>query len=98
MKTEKLILNAYSEMIEEAKMKTPHDSATITIVGHSKEFMKKLSKMILYLQDASSVGHSFEILIDPNYHNKKEKIKKFKWEGDGSDKILSIELDGKKVK
>jgi len=48
-----------------------------------------------YIGDIGSVGHSFEVVVDPD---DSEYRKAFGFDGDGADHIASVELDGQKVR
>jgi hypothetical protein len=48
-----------------------------------------LKKIIQEIQDRGNVGHSFNIIIDPD-----DNPAKIGWDGDGSDKIKSIMING----
>ena len=54
----------------------------------------KLAKLLTYIKRTGNIGHSFDIVVDPD--NKEHKMS-FGWDGDGSDSISSIKVNGKKV-
>jgi len=54
----------------------------------------ELARLLTYIQSTGNIGHSFEIVVDPD--NSQYKMT-FGWDGDGSDRIRQIKLDGKKV-
>ena len=53
-----------------------------------------ISKMLAYIGKIASGGHSFGIVVDPG---DSDYEKSFGFDGDGSDRVLSVELDGKVV-
>lgn len=54
----------------------------------------ELVRLLAYIQSIGNIGHSFEIVVDPDDSQYKMN---FGWDGDGSDRIRNIKLDGKKV-
>jgi len=54
----------------------------------------ELVRLLSYVQRTGNIGHSFDIVVDPD--NKEFKMS-FGWDGDGADRIRNIKLDGKKV-
>ncbi len=55
----------------------------------------QLVKMIDHIMHAANIGHSFEIIVDPEL---RERTKKFYMDGDGSFYIKEVRKNGKKVK
>lgn len=55
---------------------------------------QSLANMLAYIQQVASWGHSFSIVVDPD---DSELTKSFGFDGDGSDKIESVTLDGQPV-
>lgn len=55
----------------------------------------QLVKMIDYIMHTANIGHSFEVVVDPDMS---EYTKKFYMDGDGSFYIKEIKKNGKKVK
>ncbi len=53
-----------------------------------------LVKLLAYIMRTGNIGHSFDIVVDPDM---KEYRMNFGWDGDGADNIRSIKLNGKKV-
>ena len=53
-----------------------------------------LARLLTYIMRTGNIGHSFDIVVDPD--NKEHKMS-FGWDGDGADRIRNIKLDGKKV-
>jgi hypothetical protein len=51
----------------------------------------RLKRLLYYIQDIGNVGHSFDIIVDPDNSDTK---KIFGWDGDGSDRIKSIMVNG----
>lgn len=48
----------------------------------------KLVKILNAIKDCGNVGHSFEVVVDPE-----QKYGTFDWDGDGSDYIKSIKKE-----
>lgn len=48
---------------------------------------KRLKSLLDYIQKTGNIGHSFDIVVDPD---NKETTKKFGWDGDGADSIKDI--------
>jgi predicted dinucleotide-binding enzyme len=93
--TDSKIIDAYSGMLEEAKGKASRKDCTISVTGRDRDAMRTIAKLLKEIQSIGNLGHSFEIILDSNYHDKNEKAKKFYWDGDGGAKIQSIQIDGK---
>lgn len=55
----------------------------------------QLVKMIDYIMHTANIGHSFEVVVDPDL---REYTKKFYMDGDGSFYIQEVKKDGNKVK
>ena len=55
----------------------------------------QLVKMIDYIMHTANIGHSFEVVVDPDMS---EYRKKFYMDGDGSFYINEVKKNGKKVK
>ena len=53
-----------------------------------------LVRLLTYIMRTGNIGHSFDIVVDPD--NKEHKMS-FGWDGDGSDSIRNIRVNGKKV-
>ena len=51
----------------------------------------KLENLLAYIRNIGNVGHSFNILVDPDNSDTK---KNFGWDGDGSDRIFEITVNG----
>ena len=51
----------------------------------------KLSDLLNYIKHVGNIGHSFSIVVDPG---DREHEKRFSWDGDGSDRINEIQVDG----
>jgi len=54
----------------------------------------QMAKMLEYIRSNSSIGHSFEIVVDPD----SDGTRKFYADGDGSFFIKHIKLNGRKFK
>jgi hypothetical protein len=53
-----------------------------------------LIRLLTYIMRTGNIGHSFDIIVDPD--NKEYKMS-FGWDGDGADSIRNIKVNGKKV-
>ena len=53
-----------------------------------------LARLLTYIMRTGNIGHSFDIVVDPD--NKEHKMS-FGWDGDGSNSIRNIRVNGKKV-
>jgi hypothetical protein len=49
-----------------------------------------LERLLLYIQRVSAIGHSFPVEVDPE---DREFRSRFYIDGDGADKILSVEVE-----
>jgi len=63
----------------------------ISVLGDASQ---SLARMLRHIQKLGNMGHSFEIVVDPRNSDYK---KTFGFDGDGSDKIQEILVDGKPV-
>ncbi len=48
----------------------------------------KLENLLRHIQQVGNVGHSFDIIVDPD-----GETKKFGWDGDGADYIKDIKVE-----
>lgn len=71
-------------LTEATKTHSKTTSGTVTIQTSNPD---KLHDLITYIQQIGNGGHTFNIVVDPD---DKEYMKKFEWDGDGSDKIQSV--------
>jgi len=55
-----------------------------------KDHDDKLSSLLEYIKRTGNIGHSFSIVVDPDDSKYK---KEFGWDGDGADKIESIDSE-----
>jgi len=55
----------------------------------------QLVKMIDYIMHTANIGHSFEVVVDPDMS---EHRKKFYMDGDGSFSITEVKINGIKYK
>jgi len=67
-----------------------NDSFKIIITGKGYDGMHDIFDMINYIKTIGNVGHSFDIVVDPDV---KENTKTFGWDGDGADYIKTIEIE-----
>lgn len=52
-----------------------------------------LEELLNYIKDIGNIGHSFEIVVDPD---NSEYKKTFGWDGDGADYIKNIKVESAK--
>lgn len=76
--------NLVRESLLTEKMET--EQVIVTVRKGSGENLKKL---LDHIKEIGNIGHSFEIVVDPDNKEYKES---FGWDGDGSDRIESVEL------
>ena len=69
----------------------PSRLLALTVTGDAP---KELARLLAYIKSTAGVGHSFNIVVDPDDH---EYNKSFGMDGDGADHITSLRLDGRKV-
>lgn len=55
----------------------------------------EMVEMLKYISDIGGVGHSFEIVVDPDLSDYREE---FFFDGDGADGIDDIKIDGEKTR
>ena len=60
----------------------------ITIV--CRDFESQLESLLRYIQSTAAIGHSFDIIVDPD---DREFKKRFFIDGDGADKIVSVDVE-----
>lgn len=66
-------------------------SAPVKIQIEANDGDGKLSALLNYIKHVGNIGHSFSIVVDPG---DREHEKRFSWDGDGSDHINEIRVDG----
>lgn len=80
-------------------IKEPIVEAGTIILGKNKrkkiiidvvDMDNKLENLLKHIQQVGNVGHSFDILVDPDPNG---ETKKFGWDGDGSDYIKDIKVE-----
>lgn len=52
---------------------------------------RSILEMLKHIADTGGVGHSFEIVVDPESSDYRQV---FGWDGDGADRIDDIRVDG----
>ena len=75
------------KLIKESLNEATSDLKTVEVKVRNAENLKKILECI---KGCGNVGHSFEIVIDPEKSDVEERT--FFWDGDGSDYIESIEI------
>ena len=60
------------------------------IIIECRDYDDKLEDLLNKIKDTGNVGHSFDIIVDPDNSETKES---FGWDGDGSDYIISIKIE-----
>lgn len=68
----------------------PERVLTVTFSGQG-DGAESMAKMLAYIGKIGGIGHSFGVVVDPE---NSEFKRQFGFDGDGSDRILSVELDG----
>lgn len=63
------------------------NSKVITIT--CQDLDNSLEDLLNHIKDSGNIGHSFSIIVDPD---NREYKKEFGWDGDGSDRIYSIDV------
>jgi len=66
------------------------DEITVKVIDPDNQ----LVKMIYHIMHSANIGHSFEVIVDPDL---RERTKKFYMDGDGSFYIEEVKKNGKKV-
>ena len=54
--------------------------------------------ILVHMKFNGDIGHSYSIIADPDRTKKEGGYKNFGFDGDGSDHIISIKLNGKEYK
>lgn len=67
----------------------------VELVIKLRDHDDQLFKMIDYIMHTANVGHSFEVVVDPDM---REHKKSFYMDGDGSFYIQEVKKNGKKMK
>jgi len=84
------------QQVQRVKQAADDAPATLTVkFSRRGDGADSMSQMMAYIGDIGSVGHSFEVVVDPD---DSEYRKAFGFDGDGADHIASVELDGQKVR
>jgi len=60
---------------------------TITITAYDQD--GELEDLLNYIKSTGNIGHSFDIVVDPDT---KDYTKRFGWDGDGGDSIRTIKV------
>ena len=75
------------------KVEEPYRLIAFTVKADS-DAPEELARMMAYIKRTADIGHSFDIVVDPDTPDYKQS---FGMDGDGSDHIIDLWLDGKKV-
>lgn len=81
---------ALADHIRQIGARTGED--LIVIRAHDGD--RKLPALLDHIKSTGNIGHSFEIVVDPD---NKEFRKVFGWDGDGADRINEILFNGERV-
>lgn len=74
-------------MITLNEWKRDKNTKTITITCSDQD--DTLEKLLDCVKKTGNIGHTFNIVVDPE---SKEGAEKFEWDGDGSDAIFDIQV------
>ena len=77
----------------ERQAKSDDDDDILTVKCRDGD--KNLARLVRYIGDIGNTGHSFSIIVDPE--GKGETYKSFGWDGDGSDRVNEVKLNGEKI-
>lgn len=73
----------------------PDENLTIYKIK-ARDSEETIKRLIEHIGKLGNVGHSFSIVVDPDA-TKEEGKETFGWDGDGSDRIESVEILQKPV-
>ena len=82
------------DSVRNVKAADDSDDRVLTVRISKGDGANSMASMLAYIGKAAGVGHSFSIVVDPG---DSEYEKTFGFDGDGSDRIISVELDGEAV-
>lgn len=77
--------------ISEAKENSTDDVKIINI--QARDFDNNIEKMLNCVKDLSTAGHTFDVVVDPDAENVKERT--FEIDGDGCDQLIEINTEVK---
>lgn len=77
--------------ISEAKENSTDDVKIINI--QARDFDNNIEKMLNCVKDLSMAGHTFDVVVDPDAENVKERT--FEIDGDGCDQLIEINTEVK---
>lgn len=80
-------MNILRKIWESSLVKEDRKEKTIVIKCFDED--DELSSLIDYIKGIGNIGHSFEIIVDPDTSDYR---KKFDWDGDGGDRINDIQV------
>jgi len=81
--------------LAQAVLSLQKSAPPVKIVIEANDGDSKLSDLLNYIKHVGNIGHSFSIVVDPG---DREHEKRFSWDGDGSDHINEIRVDGSVLK
>lgn len=90
---QKKLKKAEDNIIE--KSKKIEENRGIVSIECSKSGAYELAKLILWIAKIGNTGHSYSIILDPENNDTKKELG---WDGDGSDRIFSVKLNGEEKK
>jgi len=76
----------FKKFLDEKMNESYDDFKKITIVCRDND--KCLEMILNAIKDKGNVGHSFDVIVDPD-----DEPEKIGWDGDGSDYIKSIKVE-----
>lgn len=88
-----IIKEGFDKMIKisEAKENSTDDVKIINI--QARDFDNNIEKMLNCVKDLSMAGHTFDVVVDPDAENVKERT--FEIDGDGCDQLIEINTEVK---
>lgn len=93
-KDKKATIYSVAEIIRYTAHKAYVGKPQSTIEIECSDMDGSLIRLLAYIMRTGNLGHSFDIVVDPDM---KEHKMNFGWDGDGADSIRGIKLNGKKV-
>ena len=81
------------DLVQQVKSAADERTLTVKFSGNG-DGAESMARMLAYIGKIGGVGHSFEIVVDPD---DSEYRKSFGFDGDGSDRVLACDLDGNPV-
>jgi len=87
-------MNQGFDLVQNVKSAAKEEREMVAKFSGNGDGAKSMADMLAYIGKTGGIGHSFEVVVDPG---DPDYEKKFGFDGDGSDRVLSVELDGQRV-